>query len=395
MLRPDTLALTALLALLTAVGPMSVDLYLPSLPEIGRVLGASVPQVQLTLSAYLLCFAVGQIVYGPISDHVGRKPVLLAALALYVSVCLGCAFAASIETLIALRCLQALGVAGAPVLARAIVRDLYQSVRAGRELARMGSITALAPVIAPSLGGILQATFGWRASFLAMAALGLGAVFLVIRFLPETMKQPAKAPISLSSIAGGYGTFLRHRAYRIYLAIVAASYGGLFAWISGSSFVLQDLYGLSPLLFGLVFAAATLGYGTGTLLAARLVVRIGIDRTIVCGGGALAAGGLAMLAVVAVGATSPIALALPMALYLCGLGLAMPQAMAGALTPFPERAGAASSLLGFLQQVVGSSIGIVVGQTLGDSALPLAAIIAAMGSLALALALVKRAMRAA
>ena len=392
MLRPDTLALTALLALLTAVGPMSVDLYLPSLPELGRVFGASVPQVQLTLSGYLLCFAIGQIVFGPISDHVGRKPVLLAALSLYVAVCLSCMFATSIEMLIALRCLQALGVAGAPVLARAIVRDLYQGVRAGRELARMGSITALAPVVAPSLGGILQSTFGWRASFLGMAALGLCAIVLVIRLLPETMKQPPKQPMSLPSIIRGYGIFLRHRTFRIYLAIVSASYGGLFAWISGSSFVLQDLYGLSPLLFGLVFAAATLGYGLGTLLAARLVMRIGIDRTIVCGGVALAAGGLAMAAAIALGATSPAALALPMALYLCGLGLAMPQSMAGALMPFPERAGAASSLLGFLQQATASAIGIVVGQMLGSSALPLAAIIAAMGVLALALALFRRSM---
>ncbi|HMI17448.1 MAG TPA: MFS transporter, partial [Bradyrhizobium sp.] len=189
MLRPDTMALTALLALLTAVGPMSVDLYLPSLPGLGRVFGATVPQVQLTLSGYLLCFAVGQIVFGPISDHVGRKPVLLAALSLYVAISLSCMFATSIEILIALRCLQALGVAGAPVLARAIVRDLYHGVRAGRELARMGSITALAPVVAPSLGGILQSTFGWRASFLDMAALGFCAILLVIRLLPETMKQ--------------------------------------------------------------------------------------------------------------------------------------------------------------------------------------------------------------
>jgi len=392
MLRPDTLALTALLALLTAVGPMSVDLYLPSLPELGRVFGASVPQVQLTLSGYLLCFAIGQIVFGPISDHVGRKPVLLAALSLYVAVCLSCMFATSIEMLIALRCLQALGVAGAPVLARAIVRDLYHGVRAGRELARMGSITALAPVVAPSLGGILQSTFGWRASFLGMAALGLCAIVLVVRLLPETMKQPPKHPMSLLSIIRGYGIFLRHRTFRIYLAIVSASYGGLFAWISGSSFVLQDLYGLSPLLFGLVFAAATLGYGLGTLLAARLVVRIGIDRTIVCGGVALAAGGLAMAAAIALGATSPAALAVPLALYLCGLGLAMPQSMAGALMPFPERAGAASSLLGFLQQATASAIGIAVGQMLGSSALPLATIVAAMGVLALALALFRRSM---
>ncbi len=392
MLRPDTLALTALLALLTAVGPMSVDLYLPSLPELGRVFGASVPQVQLTLSGYLLCFAIGQIVYGPVSDHVGRKPVLLTALALYVAICLGCVFATSIEMLTALRCLQALGVAGAPVLARAIVRDLYHGVRAGRELARMGSITALAPVVAPSLGGVLQATFGWQASFLGMAALGLCAIVLVTRLLPETMNCKPDEPISLSSVVKSYGGFMRHRSYRIYLAIVAASYGGLFAWISGSSFVLQDLYGLSPLVFGLFFAAATMGYGAGTLLAARLVVRIGIDRTIVCGGAALAAGGLAMVATVAMGATSPVALALPMALYLGGLGLAMPQSMAGALMPFPDRAGAASSLLGFLQQAAASAIGILVGQMLGQSALPLALVIAAMGSLAFVLALVKRSM---
>ena len=317
--------------------------------------------------------------------------MLLAALSLYVAICLSCVFATSIEMLIVLRCLQALGVAGAPVLARAIVRDLYQGVRAGRELARMGSITALAPVVAPSLGGVLQATFGWRASFLGMAALGLCAILLVTRLLPETMKQRPQEPMSLLSIVRGYGVFLGHRNFRIYLAIVAASYGGLFAWISGSSFVLQDLYGLSSLVFGVVFAAATLGYGLGTLLAARLVGRIGIDRTIVCGGLALAAGGLTMAAAIVMGATSPAALALPMAVYLCGLGLAMPQSMAGALTPFPERAGAASSLLGFLQQATASAIGIVVGQMLGASALPLAAVIAAMGVLALALALYKRA----
>jgi MFS transporter, DHA1 family, multidrug resistance protein len=207
------------------------------------------------------------------------------------------------------------------------------------------------------------------------------------------MKHPPQGPLSLSSVVSGYGRFLRDRSYCLYLAILATSYGGLFAWISGSSFVLQDLYGLSPLAFGIVFAAATLGYGVGTLIAARLVIRIGIDRTILWGAVDLAVGGLAMLIAVALGATSPIALVLPMALYLAGLGLALPQSMAGALASFPDRAGAASSLLGFLQQVVGSAAGIVVAWMLGKTALPLAVVIAVMGSLALALALVKLRLR--
>jgi MFS transporter, DHA1 family, multidrug resistance protein len=293
-----------------------------------------------------------------------------------------------------LRGLQALGAAGAPVLARAMVRDLYQGARAGRELARMGAIMALAPVAAPSLGGVLQSLFGWRASFLAMAAFGMGAVAVVARLLPETMTRPP-AVISLPSILRNYGRFLGHRSYLRYLAIAATSYGGMFAWVSGASFALQDLYGLSPLAFGLVFAIATLGYGVGALASARLVGRIGIDRTIVCGGLALAAGGASMVAAVTLDLRSPLALALPMALYLAGIGLTLPQSMAGALTPFPDRAGAAASLLGFLQQATGSTLGIVVGHALGASALPLALIIATMGGLALALALVNRSMREA
>lgn len=392
MLRPDTLALTALLALLAAIGPVSTDMYLPSLPAIGHAFGAPVPQVQLTLSVFLFCFAIGQVVYGPIADHVGRKPVLLATLAIYVAASIGCALAQSIEMLIALRGVQAFGVAGPPVLARAVVRDLYAGARAGRELSRMGAIMALAPATAPSLGAILQTTVGWQANFYVMAAFGVCAFAMVLLLLPETMKPQSRA-LSLPTVMRGYGAFARHRGFLLHTAIVAASYGGLFAWISGSSFALQDLYGLSALAFGFVFAATTLGYLCGTLLAARLVNRFGLDRTIVWGGATLAAGGLAMVATTLMELRSPLALALPVVVYLVGLGLALPQSMAGALTPFPERAGAASSVLGFTQQVAASSLGILVGHTLGRSALPLALIIAGMGLLALLLALVNRSIR--
>src|SRR3974390_1224520 len=168
MLRPGTFALALLLSFLTALGPLSMDMYLPSLPDIGRTRQVPVLQGQLTISSYLFGFAVGQIFYGPVSDRLGRRPVLLAALVGYALATLGCAAAQSIDALIALRFVQALGGAGAIVLARAVVRDLYSGVRAGRELSLMGSIQALAPILAPVIGGALQTVFGWRASFILL-----------------------------------------------------------------------------------------------------------------------------------------------------------------------------------------------------------------------------------
>jgi MFS transporter, DHA1 family, multidrug resistance protein len=201
MLRPGTFALTLLLSLLTGLGPLSMDMYLPSLPAIGEALHASTAQVQLTISSYLLGFAVGQILYGPISDRFGRRPVILAALILYGIGSVFCAVTQSIETLTAVRFVQALGGAGAIVLARAVVRDLYSGVRAGRELSLMGSITAFAPIVAPAIGGVLQIAFGWRASFVLLVIFALCAGAAAARLLPETLKERAPGPFSFSTMA--------------------------------------------------------------------------------------------------------------------------------------------------------------------------------------------------
>jgi DHA1 family bicyclomycin/chloramphenicol resistance-like MFS transporter len=394
MLRADTFALTAVLSLLTAVGPLSVDMYLPSLPDIGRELTAAPAQVQLTISFYLVGFALGQIVYGPISDRHGRKPVLLAALALFSTAGLACAFASSIEVLIVARFLQAFGGSGAVVLARAIVRDLYSGARAGREFSLMGAIMAVAPTIAPLIGSVLQAAFGWRAIFVSLVAVGAVAATVVGCLLPETLKSRAPEPLSLLSTMRVYRTFMKHSAFLAHLGIVTCSFMGLFAWISGASFVLQDLYGLSALEFGVAFALGSAGYMLGTVLAAAIVTHIGLDRTIGLGGLALAGGGLAMVAAVMLGLTSPASLVLPAALYLAGLGLAMPQGFAGAMSPFQDRAGAASSLVGFVQQTSAAALGAVVGHTLGQTAWPLAVAIAAMGCLTLVIWMFSRGIRA-
>jgi DHA1 family bicyclomycin/chloramphenicol resistance-like MFS transporter len=393
MLRPGTLALTTLLAMLSALGPLSMDMYLPSLPDIAHVLQAPTARVQLTVSSYLIGFAVGQVIYGPVSDRHGRRPVLLAAVALYLISTLVCAATPSVTPLIGARFLQGIGGSGSIVLARAVVRDLYSGVQAARELSLMGSISAFAPIVAPMIGGVLQTAFGWRASFIAMAAFAVVALVVAGRLLPETLRQRACQPISLSSVVGGYGAVLRHRGFLVYLGILTISYAGLFAWISGASVVLQGIYGLSAVAFGFTFALGAAGYMLGATVATRLVVRLGLDRTMGLGVMVLAAGGLALAAVVAAGIPG-VWLVAAMAIYLAGLGLSMPQAMAGALTPFPDRAGTAASLMGLVQQTVAAVVAAIVGDYLGRSAWPVAGVVVAMGCLTLLLWAFTRRLRA-
>ena len=394
MLRPGTFALTALLAALSAVAPLTTDMYLPSLPNIAQQLSASTAQVQLTISAYLIGFALGQIFYGPLSDRHGRKPVLLCAVALYCVASLVCALSTSVEMLIVARFAQALGGSGGVVLVRAIVRDLYSGARAGRELSLIGSVTALAPVLAPVVGGILQTGFGWRSIFVTLVIAGLASGGMVWLRLPETLATRAAEPVSPVNMLKSYRVVARHPAFLAYLGISTASYAGLFAWISGASFVLQNLYGLTPFNFGIAFALGSIGYMTGTLIAARLVARLGLDGIIGLGSVAVSIGGLGMVAAVALGLTSAISLVLPVAVYLAGLGMVLPQTIAGAMTPFPERAGTASALLGFIQQSAAALCGAVVGWLLGANAWPIAIAVAVMGCTTLAIWLSTRRLRA-
>jgi len=395
MLRPNTFALTALLAALTAFGPLTTDMYLPSLPQIAHFFGASTARVQLTISSYLIGFAIGQIVYGPFSDRHGRKPVMLAAVALYCVATIGCALSTSIDMLIVARVFQAIGGSGGIVLARAIVRDLYSGARAGRELSVMASVMALAPVVAPVIGGSLQTAFGWQATFVLLAACGLVGMVLIYLLLPETLARRATEPVSPASMLNSYRIVARNRCYLAYLGMVALSYAGLFAWISGASFVLQNLYGLSPFRFGVAFALGSVGYLTGSTIAARFVGKLGLDLTAGVGAAALTAGGFGMMASVGFGLTSAASIVIPVAVYLAGLGMVLSQGIAGAMSPFPERAGAASSLLGFVQQTLAAVCGAVVGVLLGQNAWPLAGAIAAMGSATLVLWIVTRGVRAA
>lgn len=398
--RPDTFALTALLGVLTALGPLSTDMYLPSLPALTRALGGTPSQGQLTLSAFLLGFASTQVFYGPLSDRYGRRPVLLAGLAIFVAASVLCALAQSMPMLIAARFAQALGASGPIVLARAVARDLYSGRRAGQELALMASIMGIVPTLAPVLGGLLEIWFGWRSVFVATVAVGAALFVIVATRLPETRPGADGAPATPLGMIAVFARLARNRAFLVYVSLVCFSYGGIFVFISVSSFVLQGLYGLSPIGFGAVFGICSLAYIAGTLIGRHVTGRHGIDAGIGVGVANMALGGAGVLLAAFTDIGGVWSLVAATMLFFCGAGAALAQSMAGALMPFPANAGAASSLMGVCQMTFAALAGVIAAGALdaglfADQAMPLALGLAGLGWAAAVVFVASRGLRRA
>lgn len=377
-LSTDRFALTILLGFLTALGPLSTDLYLPSLPSIARHFSVASGQAQLTLSAYLIGFAIGLPIYGPVSDRYGRKRVVLFGLALYGVANLISAIAPSLDVLIASRGLQGFGAAAPLVVARAMVRDLHEGRRAAQELARMGTIMGVVPAIAPILGVGLEMYFGWRSNFVATATLALGLGLWVWLSLPETLRQRAATPLTLVSMVGGFGSLLQDRRFLPFALLAATCYSGLFAFISGSSFVYQQHFKVTPLLFAISFVVMVLGYMSGAFFSQRLALRYSQRRMLMIGALLQAGGGIVMVATSYAG-LGPFGITVPMMAYAAGVGFTLPQSHAGAMMHFPERAGAASSLLGVIQMGVAAVVGAKVGAWIDQGPMVLAGAVALLG----------------
>jgi DHA1 family bicyclomycin/chloramphenicol resistance-like MFS transporter len=288
-----------------------------------------------------------------------------------------CALAGSIEQLIVARVFQAVGACCGPVVARAVVRDVFGRDRAATILAYMSMAMAMAPAVGPVIGGLLTELFGWRSNFVVLVLVAVAVLAATVLLLSETNEHRDAEALKPSRLFGNYVRLFRDRAYVGYMLTVACAYSGIFAFISGSSFVLIGQLHLSPAAYGLSFGGVVVGYMVGTFLAGRLSHRLGVDRMVRLGTLVSVVSGLLGAALAAADVTSVATVVGPMFLFILGVGMTMPNAMAGAVGPYPTMAGLASALMGFVQMTVAAVVGILVGHLYDGTALPM------MGAVAL------------
>ncbi|MFC3607260.1 multidrug effflux MFS transporter [Stutzerimonas tarimensis] len=374
-----TPGLTALmLAAISAIGPLATALYTPAFPTMARVFGVGADQIQLTLTAYMAGLAISQLLYGPLADRFGRRPMLLGGLGLFTLGSIACMLAESIPVLLVFRFLQAFGAASGMVLGRAVVRDTFSNVEATRVLALMGSILAVAPALGPIIGGVLL-QFGWQAIFAALVLYGLLALVFVAMALPESLKPEQRQSLSPGMILGNYLSALRNRVFMGHVLAVSSMFAGHFAFVSSASFVLIDAYGVPATRFGLYYLVVIGAFILGNLISARVSGRVSIHSLIVTGAGLSILGGSLMSLLVFGGAEHPLQVVAPQLITGFGAGLLVAPCIAGALMPFPHMAGTASALLGFLQMGAAALSTALLGYLYDGTARPMALAIALCG----------------
>jgi DHA1 family bicyclomycin/chloramphenicol resistance-like MFS transporter len=374
--------LIVILGGLSAFGPLSMDMYLPGLPALTREFDASASTGQLTLTACMLGIAAGQVFIGPLSDTLGRRRPLLAGLAGYVLASLACAVAPSIWALVALRFVQGTFGGAGVVIARAIVRDVFSGAEAARVFALLMAVMGVAPVFAPLVGGQALAVTSWRGIFVVLAAIGIPLFLATLAWLPETLAPERRHGGGLRTTVGTFGRLLTDRSFIVPASSFGLAAAVLFSYIAGSSFVLENIYGVSPQVFSLVFAVNSLGLIAMSQLGGRLVARFGAATLLRYALGGLAVGSIATLVfTLADAGLAPLLASL--FVILSFNGMVFPNATAVSLSEQEGALGSASALLGVGQFGTGAVIAPLVGLGGTQSALPMAVLIGVCGTGAL------------
>jgi DHA1 family bicyclomycin/chloramphenicol resistance-like MFS transporter len=355
-----------------------MDAYLPALPALGRDLDASPSAVQLTLTSCMLGLAAGQLLVGPLSDVLGRRRPLLVGLTVFTLASLACALAPSVWLLIALRLVQGLAGAAGIVIARAVARDWFAGAELARFFGLMLVVSGTAPIVAPIVGAGLQHLTSWRGVFVGLCVIGGLLLAAAAAWLPESLPVERRHPAELDRTLSVVGHLLRDRVFLGYTLACGLAFAAMVAYIAGSPFVIQDIYGVSPVVFSLVFAANAIGIIVVSRLGARFVRTLGARRLLAYGLVSSAAGGLGVLAAVVLDAG--LGALLPcLFVVVASLGLVMPNATALALADHADRAGSASGLLGVVQFVLGAAVAPVVGVAGTGTAVPMGVAVASLG----------------
>ncbi|MEY3871396.1 MAG: hypothetical protein RLZZ296_391 [Pseudomonadota bacterium] len=357
-----------MLSMLLGIQPVTTDLYLPALPALADSFAAPMAQAQYTLSALLLAFGLSQLIWGPLSDRFGRRPILLIGLGAYVLATVASTLAPSMLWLIVWRVLQGAAMGAAVMCARAIVRDLYRPTDGARIMSKGLSGLGLLACISGPLGGLLAEHAGWRITLLAPGIFGALTLGLIALRFEESLSRPNPNALRPVTLLRTWLEILRNPTFLAFSALSAASYGGLFTFLATSSFVLIKLLGLSKTQYGMVFFFMCLAYVFGTFLCRRLLPRFGVQTSVSIAAGLSLTGGLLMGGLAWVGVNNLWAILLPYAIFMLAHGVHQPCSQSGAIGPFPQAAGTASALNGFIMMLVAFVMGTWLGTHMDGTA---------------------------
>jgi DHA1 family bicyclomycin/chloramphenicol resistance-like MFS transporter len=372
--------LTLILACLGMVGPLAIDAYLPAMPAIGLEFGAGGLAVQQTLSLFLFCFAFMMLFYGTLSDSLGRRPVVVAALAIYTVASLGAAFAPSFGVLLGCRALQGLSAGAGSVIGQAIVQDRFSGAQAQKMMSHIMMVFGLAPAIAPVLGGALQVAFGWRSVFFFLAAFAILMIVLCLRFLPESLPPEKRQPFHPILIARNYLMVLKNSQFLLMSLTLGVAFGGLSLYIGSAAQFVMGILHLPATAFGWLFIPLIGGFLLGSALGGKYATTIAPRKMIWIGYGLMLSGAVINASYAGLFVAEVPWAVLPMFIYTFGLALAMPAIQLKALSEFPDNNGLASSMLSFIQMMTFALVSGLVAPLLFDSAFKLACgLLAAVG----------------
>ncbi|MGF6757158.1 multidrug effflux MFS transporter [Paraburkholderia sp. GAS42] len=374
-----SLRILAILSTLMAFASISTDLYLPALPTMAAALHADAGTIEFTISGYLIGFSLGQLLWGPTGDRHGRRLPIAIGLVLFVIGSAGCALSTNAAMLVGWRALQAVGACASVVLARAMVRDLYTGHRAAQMMSTLMTVMAIAPLLGPSLGGLILHVASWRAIFWTLVGVGL-ATLAALCALPETLPPERRSREPLWRAMAGYAELLRHRRLLGYAGAGGFFYGGIYAYIAGTPFAYITFHHVSPQFYGVLFGVGIVGIMLANQINSRLVIRLGGDRLMLAGALGAAVAGILLALDAWTGWGKLMGLVIPLFLFVSAAGFIVANSIAGALGSFPERAGAVSALVGAIQYGTGITGSALVGIFADGTPWPMGCIIALMGT---------------